>query len=277
MKKFFIHYYNFFNLIKGNNTKSQNEISKLSDLIQMIKDDSHDLTRTFLLSKNSDYNYANIYLKTEQQEMSNLPNRKSTNITINSFNLKSHKKSEDKNVILNNNKNTLDNQMNIQSSNYKDIYINIKDIKNKENDMTIILDRKNQYRINDNSEIFNINLQQNSELNLIGQKSNISLNENCNKYKNNTFPDNKITRFVIGNDVNEISNKKDKDKDNNNSVISFNKKKDNSIINTSFHSTESPEFLSNKKSSIKNIIKIVKSKQDTLLLFFIQIKIKNLF
>lgn len=219
MRKFFKPYYNLFNFFKSNN--KANKISKLSDLIELVKDDGHDLTRNFLLNKTVDYNYANIYLRTEQQEMKYLPHDKNLTSDFGKVNVFSFKKDSDEN--LNKLVNT-DNNLNIINQNHK-------------SSSNLIIEPKND---NENYQ-YKITLQ-NSELNLVKQNSNNSINE---KY-NNLISQRKTSQFHIGNKFCEIHNKKDKDDV---SETSNNRRRDNSIDIASMNSCESADLLTFKKTN----------------------------
>lgn len=213
MRKFFKPYYNLLNFLKGNNRT--NEVNKLSDLIELVKDDEHDLNKTLLLSKIADYNYANIYLKSEQQEMKYLPNKKNDFGDVNVFNEK-------------------------ESNDNLNKFLNTRR-KSKDNNLVLV----NNDGKSNNNNIYKITIE-NSDLNWICQNSNNSLNE-----KNNIISNSKISQFLLGNQQNEISNKIDKD---NISELSFNKKRDNSIEVASMGSYESAELLTNKKSNFNGLI-----------------------
>ena len=79
MKKFFNSYYEYFKFWKF--FHHQNEINKLSDLVNLIEKNELDLSKHLLLSKISDYNYANIYLKSDQVEIKKLPLHHNTSTT----------------------------------------------------------------------------------------------------------------------------------------------------------------------------------------------------
>jgi len=211
MKKFFRPYYNLLNLFKGNN--KANEVNKLGDLIEMVKDDGHDLTLNFLKTKNADYNYANIYLKTDIQEMKFLATPNNSN-DFENIKLYSFKK---------------ENNGNLETS-YQ------LEKKLKENNL---IDLKEKQTTNEDK--FKISLQD-SEFNLIQKTPNNIFNENFN----NLITNSKVSHFIIGNSTIEAYNKREKD---NVSELSFNRRIENSLEVTSMNSCDSAELLTSKKSN----------------------------
>jgi len=217
MKKFFTPYYNLFNIFKINNKAK--EISKLSDLIKLVKDEGNDLTRNFLLNKTFDYNYANIYLKTEQQEMKYLPNKNNRTSDFGNVDIFSFKKDSNDNL-------------------NKPLNTDIKSFNESRMGSEFML-----LPLNENENIkYKITIES-SELNLIKQNSNNSFNE---KY-NDLFSNKKVSQFYIGSQCAEVSNKKERD---NFSDISNNRKRDNSVDIASMNSYESSELLTIKKSTM---------------------------
>lgn len=228
MKKFFKPYYNVFRIIKCNNRS--NQISKLSDLIELVKNDEHDLTRKFLLDKTFDYNYANIYLKTEQQEMNYLPMRDNKSTGCGNVNTFSFKK-KDSNEIMNITYNSID--YNNENCNEANLIV----LSNNENDNM-------QYKINIEK----------SEFNIIKQNSNNSIYEKYDDFISNSI----VPQILINSQLAEISNKKDKD---NVSDISNNRRIDNSLEIASLNSCESTELFNIKKSNFnKNKLGIIRYK-----------------
>ena len=216
MKKFFKQYYNFFRFFRSNN--KTNNISKLSDLIELVKDDGHDLTKNFLINKTFDYNYANIYLKTDQKEMNYLSSNKSMVNDFENVNAFSFKKIDSNN--------SLRRSFNIINHNKDD---------RSETNLSIVPKNEN------NNLQYKITIQ-NSEFNLIRQNSNNSVKE---KY-NNLISNSKVSTFLLNSHTAENSNNKEKDDvsdKSNNRII------DNSIDIASMNSCESAEMLTIKRST----------------------------
>lgn len=235
MKKFFKSYFNFFEFLRAH--KKHNEINKLSDLVELINNNHEnnecDLNKNFLLSKISDYNYANIYLKSDNQEMKYL-NKKDFETTTNPFN--GNLSQSDNNFHIGKNANqNLNFHHNVGNEKneivHEDNKIPEKDNQNFRLNTKIGLNSDNPNDVIQKYSSPSMSSLKNKNINFI----NIKL---INRENNNNSEHN----FLTGS--NDIFYKKDSDGN-----LSFNNKKNdnNSVEGLSSCSYESANFTSNKR------------------------------